>query len=142
MATKGHSVIMEYGNQATHGASTVWTTMGNITDITPPNVEADDIETSHMLSPEQFKTFMAGWADGGEVELTIQYEKAKNAELYSLFRQDKGFRLMFADPAPSGSKWNFSGYIKAFGNEVDREDIISADITVKISGKPDFAPAA
>jgi hypothetical protein len=143
MSVKGHSVIIEHGNQSTHEASTVWTAVAELVDITPPNVEADDIETSHMLTPEQFKTFDPGWADGGEVEFTVQYEKAKNATLYGLFRQPKGYRVLFADaPGPSGSRWKFNGHVKGFSNEVDREGLITADITIKISGKPVFEPAA
>ena len=142
MAVKGSQVVFQYGNQATYAASSTWTDVAEIIDITPPNVEADDIETSHMMSPNQFKQFEAGWADGGEVDLSVQFEKAKNASLYALFRQPKGFRIMFADaPGPSGSKWGFDGYIKGFGNEVDREDIVTADITVKITGQPVFVPA-
>lgn len=140
MATKGHSTKLEFGNQANYADSTTWTEFAEITEITPPNVEADDIETSHMQSPEQFKEFDPGWADGGEVELTINFDKDQNETVYGLFRQKKGFKMTFVD----GSAWKFNGYIKAFGNEVDREGIITAPITLKISGKPVFekAPAA
>jgi hypothetical protein len=58
--------------------------------------------------------------------------------VYGLFRLDKNFRITFVDT----SKWALSGYIKSFGNEVDREDIITANITVKISGKPTFTAAS
>jgi hypothetical protein len=34
-----------------------------------------------------------------------------------------------------------NGYINGFSNSTDREGIIQADITVKISGKPEFEPA-
>jgi hypothetical protein len=143
MAQKGSQVIMQYGNNPTYAASTTWTDIAEIIDITPPNIEADDIDASHMLSPNQMKEFLPGWGDGGEVELTVQYDKTRNAALYTLFRQPKGFRIMFADaPGPSGSKWGLDGYVKGLQNTVEREGVITADLKIKVTGTPVFVPAA
>lgn len=114
------------------------TDLAKVTDIKPPKVDADDIDVSHMESPEQFKQFAAGWANGGEVECTIQFDKTKNAAIYGAFRKNRVFRVTFFD----GSVWGFKGYIKGFGNEVEREKIVTATITAKVSGKPLFVPAA
>jgi len=139
MATKGHSTKLEFGDAATVAGSTTWTPLAKITEITPPNsIEAEDIDVSHMESADQFNEYDPGWAEGGEVECTIQYDKEQNEDVYALFRVPKGFRAVFVD----GSKWNFNGYIKAFGNEVERKGIVTAKITIKISGKPEFVKAA
>lgn len=134
MATKGHSTKVSYGNLANVQDSTTWTPFAKITNAVPPKPQADDIDTSHMDSPDQFKEFEAGWADGGEVEITIQFDKEKNAEVYGLFRQTKGFRMEFSN----GSRWEWTGYIKQFGNELEREGIITTTVTFKVSGKPAF----
>src|SRR3954469_23071654 len=102
MSTKGHSTKLEFGDAATVAGSTTWTPVAKVTELTPPNVEAEDIDVSHMESPEQFEEFDPGWANGGEVEATIQFEKTENETVYGLFRQPKGYRLSFVD----GSKWN------------------------------------
>ena len=136
--TPGHSTLFAYGNQATFAESTSWTEVAQIVDIGPPEIEADDIDVSNMKSPEQFKQFDPGWADAGEVEVTVQYEKAAATALYALFRQKKGFKMTFED----GSSWGLDGYIKKFGGEVDREGVITQTITVKVSGKPLFTAAA
>jgi hypothetical protein len=136
--TPGHSTKFEFGDAATYAISTTWTEIAQILEIGPPEVEADDIETSNMQSPEQFKTFDPGWADAGEIEVTLQYEKAEAVTLYGLFRIKKGFRMTFEDT----SKWSLNGYIKKFGGEIDREGVITQTITVKVSGKPVFAAAA
>lgn len=114
------------------------TDLAKVTDIKPPKVETDDIDVSHMDSPEQHKQFAAGWANGGEVEVTVQFEKARNAAIYGAFRKNRVFRVTFFD----GSTWGFKGYIKSFGNEVEREKIVTATVTCKVSGKPLFTPAA
>lgn len=144
MSVKGSKTRFEFGDQPTFGASTVWTAFAKVVEIgSGVKVEADDIETSHMESPDDFKEWDPGWADGGEVQFKIQFEKAHNEVVYGLFRQPKGFRMILPDaPLPSGSKWKFNGYIKGFGNESERTGLTTADITIKIVGKPEFEKAA
>ncbi|MGE5611148.1 MAG: phage tail tube protein [Bacillota bacterium] len=141
MAVKGFKTGFAYSDLPMSEA-TVWTAVARIRDITCPTAEAEDIETSAMDSPSDdqgpWKEWSAGWADAGEVELTIEFDKAKNGEIYALFRVDKAFRISFAD----GSTWSFAGYMKGFGNEVDRKDIVTAKVTIKVSGKPEYKAAA
>src|SRR4051812_43149794 len=114
--TPGHSTKFAFGNGATLATSSTWTEIAQILEISPPEVEADDVETSNMASTDQFKTFDPGWADAGEVEISVQYEKAASTTIYGLFRVKKGFKMTFED----GSSWGFDGYVKKFGGEVDR----------------------
>lgn len=139
MATKGHSTKMEVGDGATYDASLTWAALfSKITELTPPKIEGEDIDTSHMESPDQFEEFDPGWANGGEVEFTAQFDKDKQESTYALFRVPRGFRMVFVD----GSKWNLNGYIKGFANEAERKGIVTAKVTIKISGKPVFVKAA
>lgn len=148
MATKGTKVRLEFGNGADVASSTTWTPIAKIVDISPPQITADDIDVSNMDSPgadegKPFRQFDPGWADAGEVELTIQFEKNQQETLFNLHRTPKGWRMMFPDaPHPSGSRWMLDGYIRDFGNTVDREGIIQTTIVMKISGEPEFIKAA
>ena len=138
MSTKGHSTKMEVGDQATYDVSSVWTALfSKVTGLTPPKIEGEDIDVSHMLSPDQFEEFDPGWANGGEVELDAQFDKDQQEFVYGLFRVPRGFRMTFVD----GSKWNLNAYIKAFANEVERKGIVSVKVTIKISGKPQYVKA-
>jgi hypothetical protein len=130
MATKGHSTTLGYSGIP----PTTYTPVAKITDIKPPAPESEDINVSHMESPEQWEEVTAGWADAGEVETTIQYEKAANATIYGLLRQDKTYKITFSD----NSTWVFQGFLKKFANEVERKGIVTANISIRISGKPTF----
>ncbi|MEM6560041.1 MAG: phage tail tube protein [Planctomycetota bacterium] len=138
MSVKGHSTTIAYGDDATYADSSGFTEFANVTGITPPKAEADDIDVTHMTSPEQWKEYEAGWADGGEVEFTVQFDKSQTSAVFGLFRQNKGYEITFSD----GSTWGITGYIKAFGDEIDREGIVTTTLTIKVSGKPAFSPAA
>lgn len=134
---KGADTTIAYGNGASVGESNSFTPFAAVTEITPFSVEADDIDTSHMTTAERWKTFEAGWADAGEVEFTIQFDSDETETVFGLFRQNKGFQLKFSDD----STWSFTGYVKAFGDQIDREEYVTTDITIKVSGKPEFDKA-
>lgn len=138
MAIKGHSTILEVGDAETFAASNTFTKLGKVVDIQPFTAEADDIDVSHMESEEQWRDFDPGWAEAGEVEVTLQYEKTENVALMALFRVKRGYTVTFSD----GSTWDLTGYINSIGQEVEREDIVETVVGVKISGKPVFNAAA
>ena len=116
---------------------TVETEIADIVDITPPNVVADDIERSNMMSTDQFKEFAAGWADAGEITASIQFDKTFQDTVWGLYRESTGYKVKFSD----GSYWSGDGYIKAIGNETPRDGDIMCNITIKCSGVWDFEPA-
>lgn len=142
--TKGHSIVVGYADEIANLATVTQATAGftaiaNLVDIpNPGGPEAEDIDISHMLSPEQYEEFAAGWANSGEAALTIQYEKTQAAALIALFRTRKTWRVTFLD----NSVWCFQGYIKAYGKETPRKEYIRQTITLKLSGKPQYNAAA
>lgn len=145
MATKGINTKVGYAAQGANGALSEgpFTHFAKVTEVSGISIESDDIETSHMESPgaadgKPWKEFTAGTADAGEIDLTVQFEKANAATVWGLFRQDKTFEVLFRD----GSSWTLNGYVKKFGTEVDREGIITVPITIKASGEPVFEAAA
>ena len=143
--TQGFDSEFQYGNAPTASGSTGWTPFAQVLDIKPPKIEAKDIETSVMDSPEQYEEFVAGWANAGEMTVKVQFEKTQQATIFGLFRRSLGYRVMFNDaPSPSGVGSNLActGYIKGIADEIDRENLVTCEVTVKLSGKPVFTPAA
>ena len=46
---------IESGDKSTYATSTTWTPFALVVDIPSlPGMEADDIETTHLLSPDRF----------------------------------------------------------------------------------------
>ena len=129
-ATKGHSTQLAYSAIP----PTTYTSIAKIIDLKPPEPESEDINVSTMESTEQWEEVTAGWADAGEMECKVQYEKAANATLYALMRLDKTYKVTFSD----NSTWIFQGFLKKFSNEVERKGIVTATLTIRISGKPTF----
>jgi len=138
MAIKGHSASLHVGNQADFATSTTFTKLAKLTELGGITLEAEDVDVSHMDSPDQFEQTDPGWANAGSVEATLQYEKAQQEDVLDLFRVPKGFKVAFSD----GSFWGFSGFVASVGNEVERKGIVTLKVKIRISGKPEFTAAA
>lgn len=142
MSVPGYMTRISYGNMPTASGSTTFTPFAAVIDITPPSLESDLIETTHLTTPGQMKTFMAGYGDAGEAEFQLEFEKSQATTVYDLFRVQKGYQVEFNDaPSPSGSKLRFDGFISKVGPEVDRENLTTLSITVKCSGAVEFIPS-
>jgi hypothetical protein len=114
MFLKGYKTTIGYssGTPSPSGSSD-YTQFAGIVDVKPPAFEAEDIEVSSMDSPTDtsgipWKEFTAGWANGGEAEVKMQFQSSQNATLFGLFRITKPYAIILSD----GSYWSLSGYIK------------------------------
>jgi hypothetical protein len=130
---KSYGIIIAYGNQPTQAASTTWTDVTFLENIEPPSVDADDIDVTTLTSANEFRAFIAGYADGGEGKFTVQWDNTQSVALYGLFRTQKGWRITLPG---TGGTVKFDGYIKGFGVPVDEEGIITNEITIKVTGQP------
>jgi hypothetical protein len=132
--THSFNTDLAYGDAATAATSTTWTSLVGVTDIKPPKIDGEDVDISHLKSPNKFKQFDPGWANAGELEFTVQYDKTQTTAVYALFRTPKGFQVTFAD----GSKWKYDGYIKSWQDQIEKDGIVTQNLTIKISGQPGF----
>jgi hypothetical protein len=110
-------------------------TIGEVLNITAPQISVEPIETTHLTSSNAFKEFIPGFGDGGEISLTINYAKAQLSTLYGLIRTVASFTLTFAD----SSTWTGSAFLTALsGGEVEEDNRVTCEITLKVTGKPTF----
>lgn len=126
------------GDADTYADTETWTKLAAVVELTPPVADAESVDVSHMESEEQYEEKDPGWASVSDVEATIQHEKAKNETVLGLFRQVKGWKVVFSD----GSHWGFTGFLASVGNEVERKGIVTIKVKITISGKPTFVKAA
>ena len=128
--------------------SNSWIEVKNLEDVQPPGISTDDVETQHLKTPDQFKTFEAGWGDGGEVTATVQYDAAQYAAVAALHRLPKGWKILFADDTTNGvtgthgGGTGFDGHLKSIGVPFEAEGLVKFELTIKVSGKPATIAAA
>lgn len=141
-------------NDSTYAAevagSNAFTELTQVTNISPPQRTATDIDTTHLKSAENYETFRAGRKNAGELTFTVQYTATQFATIIGLFGVDKGWKMLFADDTDTeihDGGLGLDGYIKSIGKPFEADGLVLCEVTIKISGKPtviaaDTTPAA
>lgn len=119
----------------------VFTTIASVTSISGPSRTKEEIEVTAHDSPDQYREFVPGLKDGGEVTLEINYDPTETThdtldtdfEITTL----RNFQLVIF-PGVTGEEhiWDFAGIITALGDEFPHDDKMERSVTIKISGKP------
>tara|TARA_Y100000004_G_scaffold194468_1_gene259130 strand:+ start:258 stop:686 length:429 start_codon:yes stop_codon:yes gene_type:complete len=135
MADKGYGV--KFYIKSSSESISDFTEIGEITDITPPSITKDTIETtSHGSS--QVKTYIGGLIDFGEVSVTVNYDpdgatitKFRNlAKLAGDGGTDSDFKVEY----PDSSTEEFSGIVTGFEQSAPMDGVLSATFTIKVTG--------
>lgn len=116
-----------------------FTDMAEVTSITPPNMSRDSVDASHMQSPDEWREFIAGLKDGGEVSLELNFVPGGSAILALLAELNlaadaatKTRRILF----PDLSYFEFEAFLTACEPEAPVDDKMTAAATFKITGRP------
>ena len=144
---QGYKAGLYYStNEETYAAevagTNAWTEIAKCEDIQPPPIAVDDVETHHLKTPDQFKTFEGGWGDGGEVTASVQFDATQYAAAAAMLREPKGWKILFADGTTNGVTGDhgggagFDGYVKSVGIPFEAEGLVKFELTIKVSGKP------
>jgi hypothetical protein len=123
------------GYQDSTGGTVTW--FANLQNVGGPDAKDKDVDLTHMFSPEGWEEQVPGLINGGNVSITIQYEKTQEAAVLALLRVKKTFWILY----PDGAGLSFPGYINGFGQKSEKDSAITQDITIKVAGKPTFSAA-
>lgn len=132
----GYGTLFKTGNGASPEA---FTTLAEVTNITPPNMSRDSVDATHELSPNAWREFIAGLKDGGEVSLELNFvpggaSAAALMDELNLEPEDapKNRQIVFKD----GSIMTFRAFLTAFEPEAPIDDKMAASVTFKVTGAP------
>ena len=129
-----------YGTDFQRGTGSgpiVYATVGEVIDIKLPELTRDTKDATHYKSPDRYKEYIGALRDGGEAGFTLQFKDAADlTALLTDYQTDAAvpYRIVF----PDATHWTFSGLVTKVGATVPLEDRMTAEVTVKISGKPAF----
>lgn len=117
-----------------------YTQVGEVTDISLPNLTRDSKDATHYQSKGGWKEFIPGLPDGGEVKYTIQFDST--ADMATMLADFQIRTLMpYQVEWPDATLWEFQGFITSIQPVVPMDERMTAEVTIKISGKPAFMGA-
>lgn len=116
--------------------------IANLTSIGEIGVESDEIDTTDLDSPNNYKEFIAGSKDAGEVALAGNIKDESNVEKMLALAESQSIEPWEVD-YPSGAKWTFNAFVKSFKDgEKTPDGLATFTATLRISGKPVYTPAS
>lgn len=130
--------IIGYGSTIeveTSAGSGVYTKLGEVTSITPPNEKVDQIDVTHMESPNRTREFIQGLIDPGEMSLDINYVPGGSTDdfiiAWRLAGESRSVKLTFPS---SAAVWTFPAFILGFTPTMGVAEALKAALSLKVAG--------
>lgn len=124
------------------------TAIGQIMDITGPQLSTDTDEITNHSSPDQTEEFIATIKRTGEVSFPLVFnpDAAAHAALFAAWddRTKDDYIMNYPDSAGvagGGASWIFSAYCTGFSMAAPVTGHLSADVTLRVTGSPTFSPS-
>lgn len=123
------------------GSEVADTTIANLTSIGEIGVESEEIDATDLDSPNNYKEFIAGSKDAGEVSINGNIKSESNVEKMLSLAESQSLEDWVVT-YPSGAKWEFKAFVKSFKDgEKTVDGLATFTATLRISGKPTYTPA-
>ena len=144
----GHGTKFEIFDPAS--SPPAWVEVAEILNVTAPTLSRDTVDATHSASEEQWREFIPGLRDGGEVTFEMNFipKGVGMAVILSSFNRKtvEQARITFPDgdqnaSPPTATRWNFGGFITNFAPAAPVDGKMSASVSFKVSGKPQFLAA-
>lgn len=115
--------------------------IANLTSIGEIGVESEEIDSTDLDSPDNYKEFIAGSKDAGEVSLAGNIKDESNVEKMLALAESQSVEKWIVT-YPSGAKWEFKAFVKSFKDgEKTTDGLATFSATLRISGKPVYTKA-
>ena len=116
--------------------------IANLTSIGEIGVESEEIDATDLDSPNNYKEFIAGNKDAGEVSLAGNIKDESNVEKMLALAESQSMED-WTVTYPSGATWTFKGFVKSFKDgEKTPDGLATFSATIRISGKPTYKAKA
>lgn len=117
----------------------VFTAVADVTNIDVLDVEADTIDVSSHDSTDQWREFVAGMKDGGELSMELNYDPADHGTIFGLVGDDPlGHKITLPDSG--AAEVTFDAIVTGFSAQAPYDDKLSATVTIKVSGAVTVTP--
>ncbi|GHH83866.1 phage tail tube protein [Streptomyces capitiformicae] len=122
----------------------VFVTIASVEDLSGPSRTRNMIDVSAHDSPDNYREFVKGMKDGGEVTATINYQPGETTHqaLDADFEEDelRDYQLVLLPGDADEHTWDFTAGISDISDEFPLDDKMAREVTFKISGKPTLTP--
>jgi len=115
--------------------NSAWGAISEISGISGPSKSRDTIEVTHFQSLDSYREFIGGLRDGGDVSLTMNFTRDTYDIMNADFEDDEKQVYKIILPDEKNTTFEFQGLVTELPLGAEIGDKVSADCTIKISGK-------
>ena len=132
--TSGFGTLLKAGNGGS--PTETFTTIAEIKSISGPQLSIEMIDATHMESPSSYREMKPSFKDGGEVTFDVNFlpANATHTALTTDFEAKTLRNFKITWPNTGATVWSFSAYVTGFQPSAAIDDMLSASVTLKISG--------
>lgn len=135
----GHVTTLEWDP----AGGTAFVSVAQIRDLSGPSFSRNPIDASHRNTPSYWRKHIKGFKDGGEISFDLAYDgdlashgtAAISGLLYD-FNNDAATLAKWRVTFPSGRICTMDGMVTAFEVNNPLDDLLTADVTIKLSSIP------
>jgi hypothetical protein len=127
--------------QVDDGGGSTFTTVAGVGDIEGPEVSVDTEEYTNHSSPGGFEQLMPTIKRSGEVTFPCYWDPndpthdgTTGLVFLANNRTVRSWRMVF--PTSPSRRWNFQGFIQQFRTGAPVAGMLTADVTIKVTGQP------
>lgn len=127
-------------------ASDSLTQLSEIISVALPNSQIEDVEATHMASPNRRREFVAGLIDDGEGTVEMNYVPGSDTDVLIRAALADGvtrdYKVVL--PVADGSTWEVTGdcIVKGYERNAPIDDRMTATLTIKFTGASSEAAGA
>lgn len=121
-----------------------FTTIAEVRDLSGPSLSADTKDVTAHDSPDGWEEAIVTLLRGGEVTFQLNFVPTETTHGYSaglihdMVNRVKGnYQIVFPDSGQT--TWGFAALVTGFEPTANVADELTADVTMKITGKPTLA---
>jgi predicted secreted protein len=119
--------------------------IAGLTSVSGLELSADTIDVTTLESANNFREFIQGMRDGGEVSVSGFFEPGDTngqVQLNTLFNSGNvtAFSILF--PSAMGAEWTFNGIVTGVTTGAEMEEAVTFEATIKVTGAPNLGLTA
>lgn len=133
MATAG--VGAQFKRSADDSSGSTYTAIGEVNNITGPNMSRETIDTTALDTAGGYRTFIPSFRDAGEINLDLNFDRDNYISFKDDFESSDLVYYQIVFPDTGATTFEFSGYVTGLSNAIPKDDKITVTATIKISGQ-------
>lgn len=115
-------------------SGSTYTTLAEVTSITPPSDNIDIIDATSMDSPNATREFIVGLNDPGNCSLELNFIPGNATDVKLVQIRDARVAVFCRITYPNSVVWTFQGILVGYEPSIPTDDKMSATVTFKVTG--------